>query len=426
MSRSPLLRRDYALIWSAGLVSDTGDWLLMIALPLFAFSATGSALGASTVFLAELIPMLLAGTFLGVLVDRWDPRRTMIVTALLQGLALLPLLAAGPDRMGIVYAVAAVEACLGAVMNPARQSMVPRLLKPDELGRGNALLAISDNLARLVGSPLGGLAFAVSGLPGVVIVDAVSFVVTALLVAFTRPLPPRVPEPGEESAPAVERRLLREWVEGIATIVRSRELATVAVIAVIAVIGSLAQGVFLVLFIVYVTENLHAGDTEVGILRGVQAIGGVLGGLLAGLLVRRVAPRWLIGVGYLVFGALSLLTWNLAPVTTAVWVYAGLFIAMGLPAVATETGEITLVQTVTPRAALGRVIAAVRTISGAAQGVGLLVAGLVAASVGAVHVLDVQASLYLVCGVIALLFLGGRRATREAAPEPAASRATPS
>ncbi|MGH1526015.1 MFS transporter [Leifsonia sp. L25] len=423
MTRSPLLRRDYALIWSAGLVSDTGDWLLMIALPLFAFSATGSALGASTVFLAELIPMLLAGTFLGVLVDRWDPRRTMIVTALIQGLALLPLLAAGPDRMGIVYAVAAVQSCLGAVMNPARQSMVPRLLKPDELGRGNALLAIADNLARLVGSPLGGLAFAVSGLPGVVAVDAVSFAVTALLVALTRPLAPRVPEPGEESAPAVERRLLREWLEGIATIVRSRELATVAVIA---VIGSVAQGVFLVLFIVYVTENLHAGGTEVGVLRGVQAIGGVLGGLLAGLLVRRVAPRWLIGIGYLVFGALSLLTWNLAPVTTAVWVYAGLFIAMGLPAVATETGEITLVQTVTPRATLGRVIAAVRTISGAAQGVGLLVAGLIAASVGAVRVLDVQASLYLLCGVLALLFLGGRRASREAAPEPAAARTTPS
>ena len=423
MTRSPLFRRDYGLIWSAGLVSDTGDWLLMIALPLFAFSATGSALGASTVFLAELIPMLLAGTFLGVLVDRWDPRRTMIVTALIQGVCLLPLLAAGPDRMGIVYAVAAVQACLGAVMNPARQSMVPRLLKPDELGRGNALLAISDNLARLVGSPLGGLAFAVSGLPGVVIVDAVSFGVTALLVLLTRPLPPRVPEPGEESAPAVERRLLREWAEGMATIVRSRELATVTVIA---IIGSVAQGVFLVLFIVYVTENLHAGDTEVGLLRGVQAIGGVLGGLLTGLIVHRVAPRWLIGVGYLVFGALSLLTWNLAPVTTAVWVYAGLFIAMGLPGVATETGEITLVQTVTPRAALGRVIAAVRTISGAAQGVGLLVAGLIAASVGTVHVLDAQASLYLLCGVLALVFLGGARTRRETVPEPAASAATPS
>jgi len=292
------------------------------------------------------------------------------------------------------------------------------------MGRGNALLAISDNLARLVGSPLGGLAFALSGLPGVVIVDAVSFALTALLVAFTRPLAPRVREPGEESAPAVERRLLREWAEGIATILRNRDLLTITIIA---VIGSVAQGVFLVLFIVYVTENLHAGDTEVGVLRGVQAIGGVLGGLLTGVLVRRIAPRPLIGVGYLVFGALSLLTWNLAPVTTAVWVYAGLFIAMGLPSVATETGEITLVQTITPRAALGRVFAAVRTLSGAAQGVGLLLAGLIASSAGTVHVLDAQASLYLLCGVLALVFLGGRaRAGRDAVPEPAASGSTPS
>lgn len=422
MTRSPLLRRDYALLWSAGLVSDTGDWLLMIALPLFAFSATGSALGASTVFLAELVPMLLAGSFLGVLVDRWDPRRTMIVTALIQGAALLPLLAAGPDRMGIVYAVAAVEACLGAVMNPARQSMVPRLLQPEELGRGNALLAISDNLARLVGSPLGGLAFAMSGLPGVVIVDAATFGLTALLVAFTRPLRTAVSADGAEPAAAVERRLLHEWAEGIATIAGSRELRTIAVVT---VLGSVAQGVFLVLFIVYVTHDLGAGDTEVGLLRGVQAIGGVLGGLLAGMLARRIAPRWLIGGGYLVFGALSLLTWNLAPVTTAVWVYAGLFIAMGLPAVATATGEITLVQTVAPRAALGRVIAAVTTLEGAAQGVGLLLAGLVAESVGTVRILDAQASLYLLCGVLALVFLGaGRRAKHQANPEVTATTTT--
>ncbi|MGH1549157.1 MFS transporter [Leifsonia poae] len=84
-TRSPLFRRDFALVWTAGLVSDTGDWLLMIALPLFALSATGSALGASTVFLVELVPMLLVGSFLGVLVDRWDHRRTIVVVALLQG-----------------------------------------------------------------------------------------------------------------------------------------------------------------------------------------------------------------------------------------------------------------------------------------------------------------------------------------------------
>ncbi|MFK3669901.1 MFS transporter [Leifsonia aquatica] len=405
-SRSPLLRRDYALIWSAGLVSDTGDWLLMIALPLFAFGATGSALGASTVFLVELVPMLLLGTFLGVLVDRWDRRRTIIVTALLQALALLPLLAASADRMWIVYTVAAVEAVLGAVINPARQALVPSLVEPDQLARGNALIAVSDSIARLVGSPLGGIAFAAGGLPGVVIADAATFLVTAVLVACMRrhpvPVAARVAADAETPAIVTERRLLREWAEGLALIGRSGTLRTLAAIT---ALGSVSQGLFLVLFIVYVTQDLGAGDAGVGLLRGVQAIGGVLGGLLSGMLVRRLSPRMLVGGGYLVFGLLSLITWNLAPFTTAIGVYAGLFIAMGIPAVATATGEITLVQTGTPPHALGRVIAAMTTVAGAAQGVGLLAGGLLAEQFDVVAILDGQAALYLLCGVVAMLAL---------------------
>jgi len=405
-SRSPLLRRDYALIWSAGLVSDTGDWLLMIALPLFAFGATGSALGASTVFLVELVPMLLLGTFLGVLVDRWDRRRTIIVTALLQALALLPLLAASADRMWIVYTVAAVEAVLGAVINPARQALVPSLVEPDQLARGNALMAVSDSIARLVGSPLGGIAFAADGLPGVVIADAATFLVTAVLVACMRrhpvPAAARVAADAETPAIVAERRLLREWAEGLALIGRSGTLRTLAAVT---ALGSVSQGLFLVLFIVYVTQDLGAGDAGVGLLRGVQAIGGVLGGLLSGMLVRRLSPRMLVGGGYLVFGLLSLITWNLAPFTTALGVYAGLFIAMGIPAVATATGEITLVQTGTPPHALGRVIAAMTTVAGAAQGVGLLAGGLLAERFDVVAILDGQAALYLLCGVIAMLAL---------------------
>lgn len=406
--RSPLLRRDFALVWTAGLVSDTGDWLLMIALPLFALSATGSALGASTVFLVELVPMLLVGSFLGVLVDRWDHRRTIVIVALLQGVLLLPLLAASADRMGIVYAVAAVEAVLGAIINPARQAMIPQLVGADQLGTGNALVAVSDNLARLVGSPLGGLAFALWGLPGVVIADAASYLVTAVLVLFVRKHPSPAGDPGlpddpdnpREPAARAERRILHEWVEGLSLIARSATLRTLALIA---GLGGVAQGLFLVLFLVYVTQNLGAGDTGAGIIRGVQAIGGVLGGLVAGVLARRFGPRSMIGGGYLLFGMLSLLTWNLAPFTTALWVYAGLFIAMGIPGVTTATGEITLVQKAVPARALGRVIAAFTTLDGAAQAVGLLVGGLLADSGDIVPVLDVQASLYLLCGVIGIL-----------------------
>ena len=207
---------------------------------------------------------------------------------------------------------------------------------------------MSDSLARLVGSPLGGVAFALWGLPGVVIADAASYVITAVLVAVSRPASrrsrrrgrnPRRPPSGASCATGS-----KGWRSSPAS-------ATLRTLAVIAGLGGVAQGLFLVLFLVYVTQNLAAGDTGAGIIRGVQAIGGVLGGLVTGVLARRLGPRSLIGGGYIVFGLLSLLTWNLAPFTTALWVYAGLFIAMGLPGVTTATGEITLVQTVRCRRA---------------------------------------------------------------------------
>ncbi len=295
--RSPLRQRNFGLVWASSFVSDAGDWLLMIALPLFAFAVTGSALGASTVFLAELLPTLVLGSFLGVLVDRWDHRRTMIVVNLLQGLFLLPLLFASAEHIWIVYVVAAVEACLAALFNPARQALVPRLVPPEQLGTGNALMAVSENLARLIGSPLGGLAFATVGLPGVVVVDAATYVVSALLVALSRPLPS-----GDEHAdgPLPRIHFLRQWVDGLTTIRRTRPLGTIAVIT---FLGQFAQGIFLVLFIVYVVQQLGAGDTAVGVLRGVQAIGGVAGGLLVGVLIRRLSPRTLVGWGYVLFGA---------------------------------------------------------------------------------------------------------------------------
>jgi MFS family permease len=406
--RSPLRDRDFALVWSSSLVSDTGDWLLMIALPLYVFAATGSALGASTVFIAELLPVLVFGPVLGVLVDRFDHRRTMIALNIAQGLALLPLLLASPDRLWIVYVVAAVQAGLAAGLQPARQALLPRLV-PQQLGSANSLAAVSDNLARLVGSPLGGIVFATLGLGGVVVLDAASYLVSALLLLLARVAP------SAEVTLAPRVGFLRDLVGGFSTIRRTPPLG---VILAIECLAALAQGVFLVLFVVFVVRILGATDTEVGLLRGVQAIGGIIGGLVVGLLIRRLSTRTLIGWGFLVFGVIALATWNFAPVSTVVVVYVALFVAMGIPAIATTAGTITLVQGITPAGSIGRVVATMGTLGLGAQGVGLVTAGILADRVGVLPILDAQAALYLVCGVLALLFL--RTAARLPPPAPPA------
>ena len=394
--RSPLRDRNFALVFSSSLVSDTGDWLLMIALPLYVFAATGSALGASTVFIAELLPVLVFGPVLGVLVDRFDHRRTMIALNLAQGLALLPLLLTSPDRLWIVYLVASVQAGLAAGLQPARQALLPRLVLSPLLGSANSLVAVSDNLARLVGSPLGGIVFATLGLGGVVVMDVASYLVSAALLLLAR-----VDAPAAVKL-APEVGLLKDLVGGISTIRRTPPLG---VILIVECLAALAQGVFLVLFVVFVVRILGANDTEVGLLRGVQAVGGILGGLVVGLLIRRLSTRTLIGWGFLVFGSIALVTWNFAPVSTVVVVYVALFVAMGIPAIATTAGTITLVQGITPAGSIGRVVATKSTLALAAQGVGLVTAGILADRIGVLPILDTQAALYLACGILALLLL---------------------
>jgi hypothetical protein len=251
--------------------------------------------------------------------------------------------------------------------------------------------------------------FATLGLGGVVVMDIASYLVSALLLLLARVDAPA----GAISAPGVG--LLRDMAAGFSTI---RNTPPLGVVLVIECLAALAQGVFLVLFVVFVVRILGANDTGVGLLRGVQAIGGILGGLVVGLLFRRLSTHSLIGWGFVVFGAIALVTWNFAPVSTVVVVYVALFVAMGIPAIATTAGTITLVQGITPAGSIGRVVATVVTLGLAAQGVGLVTAGILADHIGVLPILDAQAALYLVCGVLALLFL--RTPPGLAAPSPSA------
>jgi MFS family permease len=127
---------------------------------------------------------------------------------------------------------------------------------------------------------------------------------------------------------------------------------------------------------------------------------------------RRFSPRALIGWGFIVFGLISLATWNAPTFTTAIGVYVGLFIVVGVPGVATMTGLMTTVQSVTPPTHLGRVFAAFEAGAGALQAVGVLLAGALADRLGVVSILNVQAGIYVLCGLLALVALRARPAPK--------------
>src|SRR4051812_26063594 len=101
-----LRQRDFSLLWFAGLISISGNWMLSIALPVAVYTLTGSTLAVGGMLLASTLPGILFGSFAGVFVDRWERRRTLVIVNLLQAVSILPLvLVRSVDALWIVYLV---------------------------------------------------------------------------------------------------------------------------------------------------------------------------------------------------------------------------------------------------------------------------------------------------------------------------------
>ncbi len=421
-----LRRRNFALLWWGSLISDTGDWFLAIGLPIAVYLLTGSALITSTVFIAELVPALLLGSVAGVFADRWDRRRLMVVVSCLQAVGLLPLLLVhSAQQIWIVYAVSIGEAILAQFFLPAANALLPRLVDEQDLVQANSLNSISQALARLIGSPLGGLVVGLLGLRGSVLLDALSFLIAGLLIAAMR-VSPQARQAAPPRASASWAVFWKEWIEGLRLVWRSPRLA---ILFLVEGLQGFAQGIFQVLYIVFVLEILRGGDAGVGLLRGVQAIGSLLGGLVIGLLGARLSAARLVGAGAVAFGIIDLAIWNAPRFFPSLVLAAALFILAGIPGVGMATGANTLLQTEAADRFRGRVFGAFSTTTSLLLMSGLLVAGALGDRLGVLPVLNLQGSMYVLSGIIALIWLGTTKASaalkehgatkQDEAPEPA-------
>lgn len=213
-----------------------------------------------------------------------------------------------------------------------------------------------------------------------------------------------------------------QWLAGLALIRRDQRLG--GALAVTA-ISAVAQGVFVVLFVVFVIQVLHGGAPEVGLLRGVQAVGALIGGMLLAPLGHRLAPHRLAGAGLLVFGLVELAIWNGPSLTTRLGLYVVLFVVAGIPGIVSLTGLAAFVQTNTPDQFLGRIFSAYFSASDGFQALGMLLAGLLADPVGLLPVLNGQAALYLLAGLLALAALTRTRRPKQPTLAPVTARSIP-
>ncbi|MFT7834801.1 MFS transporter [Saccharothrix sp. BKS2] len=425
----PAFRR----LWSAGIVSEIGDWVLLVALPVYVYQRTGSAAATATTFVVALLPSLVLSPVAGVLADRWDRRRLLVVVALAQAVTLLPLLS---GDLVVLNVVTAVQSGLAALGQPAVNALLPTLVPRERVVAANGLVSLGNNLARLVGASLGGLLLGHAGVSGVVLVDAVSFLLAAALLtsllrgrgpaeAAGQVVPPHVRGDTPGGSPEVAGRAAgqvvppwRAWVDGL------RELrGPLRPLLAVVVLTATGQGLFVVLFVVFVTERLGGGATEVGLLRGVQAVGGLVAGLLVGVPARRFAPARLMGASLLAYAVIAALAWNGPLLTTGFGFYLAVFVVVGAPSVLIGVGLMSVLQLSTADEVRGRVLATFLGLFDACQGVGMVLAGALTPLLGLGALLNVQAGLSLLAGALVLAKPGGalRSGPGERPPDPGAA-----
>jgi MFS family permease len=275
--------RNYRLYFGGQVVSVSGTWMQNVAMYWFVLTLTHDPLAIGILSFCRFGPFTLFGLFAGVIADRFDNRKTVIVTQSVQ-MALSAVLAvdaiAGHATAWHVYAIAALTGTALVFDAPARQSLTFQMVGRDELPNAIALNSSLFNIARIAGPALGGVVIAVVGVGWCFAANAVSFLAVLTSLLLMRPA---------EFFPLNLRRRPTFWRgtgEGLSYVWNSRSVAVI--LGMMVVFASLCFN-FNILLPVLAKQTLNAGPRTFGVLSAAFGAGALIGALSAAALAR---ARW--------------------------------------------------------------------------------------------------------------------------------------
>jgi MFS transporter, DHA3 family, macrolide efflux protein len=201
MTTSPSGFRAFAILWSGQFVSLAGSGLSSFALGVYAYLHTGSVMTLGLVYALAYLPFVLASPFTGPLVDRWGPRRALVVSNVGAGIVMLALaasLAFGSFAVWHLYLAVSCISATGALETPAFESAIPALVAKRQLGRANGMRILAEGTSRLVAPVTAGFLLLAIHISGVILMDCLSYALALLTLAAVRIHPYR----GSADAPA--------------------------------------------------------------------------------------------------------------------------------------------------------------------------------------------------------------------------------
>lgn len=398
MKQNVLANRDFRLLWLAQIVSSFGDALTNLTLLILVNHLTGSVAAIATFTVLVAVPTVVLGLFAGVVVDRFDRRKIMLVSdalraAIVLGLILVP----NSGQLWLVYVLGVLQSVVGTFFGPARTAMVKQVVPQEQLLQANSLVQTGTVIASVLGGTLAGALYGLTNQFWMAFaLDSLTFVISFVLVLAVRAVPfvsnLRFTSLGSVLTP------LRD---GLGLITRDRVLSALLIAFSVTMFG---LGAVNVLFLPLIVNVLKVPTTWLGIIEAAQTAGMIVSGAVVAGLAARIRPQRLVVLGLM---ALAFLTASINLAGNAVTVAVILF-GFGLTIVPLQASSSALMQSRVPLEAMGRVGSSFSVSAQGANLVSMAMAGALGSVIGIGNVFLVSGSIVLLAALTAAWLLSGR------------------
>jgi MFS family permease len=267
------LRPKFRSLWLAQVISLTGDWFNTIASVIIVnrYSASGLALGG--LFIARALPPFLLGPVAGVVADRFDRRKVLVLSDVLRaGIVLCFLLVDRPERLWLLYGLTILQFSVSAFFEPARAALVPALVESDELLIANTLSSITWSAMLTLGGAIGGLTASLFGVRVSLVVDAASFLISAGLVL-------NIPGQFPVEAVHVLESGWQNFLDGMRYVRNNFDVGLVTLVKAMGQVGSF--DIISALYAARVFREGQEGATTLGLMFTAFGVGSVIGPLIS-------------------------------------------------------------------------------------------------------------------------------------------------
>ena len=308
--------QSFVALWLGQTISFIGDYFYWLAIPIMVERLTGSSLLVGLSVISSALPMLVLGPVAGVFVDRWDRKRTMIVSDVLRAvLVLLCLFVRTPDQVWIYYVVGFLMSSVSRFFFPAQNAMLPLIVpEKDDLLAANGLMQIVQTLGLLIGPAIAGFSIALWGEQAAFLVDSATFLISAAAI-MTMTVPRTTV--GRQAAVAGGGELAAVWAElreGVTYLFGNRTM--VGVLLCLSVV-QLGIGAINVIWVPFMQRTFGMGPEGLGAVDMAQGLGMALGAVTLGFVAARFAKRNLAGWSIIFIGGMIALI-GLSPPFSAV------------------------------------------------------------------------------------------------------------